>query len=176
MRTFLSLLAVLSVGSALRAEIGSPLYDDRVYGPTTRTYEGVGARGGAEAPAMRRTLDQLEATRDALAEAARENAMLRSEVAEARAEIDRIRFAPPAPAPAPSAAPGAVAGFSPGAWGTPEERSYTVKVGDTLGGIAQRELGSRARWPEIRQMNRDQIRDANVITPGQVLRLPPSSH
>lgn len=171
MRSCFALLAVLCAGSALRAEIGSPLYDDRVYGPTARTYEGVGARGGEDAAAMHRTLEQLEATRDALAEAARENALLRREVEEARSEIDRIRFAPP-PAPSP-------AGAATGSWGVlggaPEERSYTVKRGDTLGGIAQRELGSRARWPEIHRMNREQVRDANVISPGQVLRLPPSS-
>lgn len=50
------------------------------------------------------------------------------------------------------------------------QRTYTVKQGDTLSRIAQRELGNASRWPEISNING--IRDPNRIFPGQVLRLP----
>ncbi len=53
---------------------------------------------------------------------------------------------------------------------------YTVKKGDTLSSIAQNELGSWKRWPEIAEKNRDVIGSTNThwIYPGQVLTLPPS--
>lgn len=46
----------------------------------------------------------------------------------------------------------------------------TVQSGDTLSIIAQRELGSAARYPEIADLN--SIQDPNVIYPGQVLNIP----
>ena len=51
-------------------------------------------------------------------------------------------------------------------------RSYTVQRGDTLSGIAERELGDANRWPEIFVLNRRVIRDPDQIFPGQVLTLP----
>jgi nucleoid-associated protein YgaU len=50
--------------------------------------------------------------------------------------------------------------------------SYTVRSGDTLSGIAQRQLGDADRWPEIFALNRGVIRDPGRISPGQVLVLP----
>ena len=53
--------------------------------------------------------------------------------------------------------------------------SYVVKVGDTLSGIAKRELGSSSRWPEIYRIsaNRTTIgRDPGLIRPGQRLVMP----
>lgn len=52
----------------------------------------------------------------------------------------------------------------------PTGRTYTVKRGDTLSRIAQRQLGSYKRYTEIARLNG--IRDPNRIRPGQVLRLP----
>ncbi len=49
---------------------------------------------------------------------------------------------------------------------------YTVKEGDTLGTIAQQELGSGARWNEIYEANKDTIKDPNLIYVGQKLTIP----
>lgn len=51
-------------------------------------------------------------------------------------------------------------------------RTYTVAKGDSLWRIAKRELGDGRRYTEIYELNRDIIRNANLIYPGQVLRLP----
>jgi LysM repeat protein len=50
--------------------------------------------------------------------------------------------------------------------------SYAVKPGDTLSGIAQAQLGDVSRWPEIYDLNKDQIKDPNLIYPGQTFKLP----
>ena len=61
----------------------------------------------------------------------------------------------PAAAPAPSAA-----------------RTYTVKAGDTLSGIAKEHLGSAGAYMKIFELNKDQLTDPDKIKPGQVLHLP----
>ncbi|HSU35505.1 MAG TPA: LysM peptidoglycan-binding domain-containing protein [Propionibacteriaceae bacterium] len=54
-------------------------------------------------------------------------------------------------------------------------RTYTVKRGDTLTKIAQKELGDANRWQEIFLLNRAIIRDPDRISVGQVLTLPGDS-
>jgi nucleoid-associated protein YgaU len=66
--------------------------------------------------------------------------------------------APSTPAGAPS-------------WGKPR-RTYTVAAGDSLSKIAQREYGAASKWRAIYEANRDQIKDPDLIYPGQVLTLP----
>jgi nucleoid-associated protein YgaU len=51
--------------------------------------------------------------------------------------------------------------------------TYTVRKGDTLSAIAQRELGAASRWPEIAEMNA--IPNPDLIYPGQELRMPGTS-
>lgn len=53
-----------------------------------------------------------------------------------------------------------------------EEKTYTVKPGDSLSKIAKALYGDANRWKEIHQANLDQIKDPDKIFPGQVLRLP----
>lgn len=55
---------------------------------------------------------------------------------------------------------------------TPKERSYTVVKGDSLSKIAKREYGEASAWKRIFEANRDQIKDPDLIHPGQVLRIP----
>ena len=51
-------------------------------------------------------------------------------------------------------------------------RTYTVKPGDTLSGIAKDQLGDANAYMKIFEANRDQLSDPNKIKPGQVLKLP----
>ncbi|MQA27386.1 MAG: LysM peptidoglycan-binding domain-containing protein [Micromonosporaceae bacterium] len=60
-----------------------------------------------------------------------------------------------------------------------EPAVYTVRPGDTLWDIAERELGDPFRWPEIYKLNRGQpqstmgvLADPDLIHPGWELRLP----
>ena len=52
--------------------------------------------------------------------------------------------------------------------------SVKVRAGDSLWRISAREtvLGDGRRWPEIYEANRDRIRDADRIYPGQELVVP----
>jgi nucleoid-associated protein YgaU len=51
-------------------------------------------------------------------------------------------------------------------------KTYTVKPGDTLSGIAKEVLGNAGAYMKIFELNTDQLTDPNKIKPGQVLRLP----
>ena len=64
-----------------------------------------------------------------------------------------------AAAPAATAAPAAA-------------KTYTVKAGDTLSGIAKEHLGSAGAYMKIFELNKDQLTDPDKIKPGPVLRLP----
>jgi nucleoid-associated protein YgaU len=54
----------------------------------------------------------------------------------------------------------------------PAARTYTVKAGDSLSKIAQRELGDGTKWRAIYEANRDTVKNPDLIHPGQVLNLP----
>ena len=52
--------------------------------------------------------------------------------------------------------------------------SYTIKKGDTLSQIAKDHYGSGSQpyWKLIQEANKDEIKDANLIYPGQVIKIP----
>mgnify|MGYP001489738599 FL=1 len=49
-------------------------------------------------------------------------------------------------------------------------KTYIVQKGDSLWGIARKQLGSGARYPEIMSLNN---LSSTTIYPGQVLKIPP---
>ena len=51
-------------------------------------------------------------------------------------------------------------------------QSYTVEKGDSLSKIAKRVYGKASYWRQIYEANRDNIKDPDLIYPGQVIRLP----
>jgi nucleoid-associated protein YgaU len=51
-------------------------------------------------------------------------------------------------------------------------KTYTVKAGDTLSGIAKSQLGNANAYMKIFEANKDQLSDPDKIKPGQVLKLP----
>lgn len=51
-------------------------------------------------------------------------------------------------------------------------KTYTVKSGDSLWKIAQSCLGKGGRYMEIANLNKDKVKNPNLIYPGQVLTLP----
>ena len=51
-------------------------------------------------------------------------------------------------------------------------KTYTVKAGDTLSGIAKTHLGDANAYMKIFEANKDQLSDPDKIKPGQVLKLP----
>ena len=70
--------------------------------------------------------------------------------------------AAPEPAPEPEPEP------------EPESTTWTVETGDNLWGIAGQEevYNVPEKWPLIYKANLDQIEDADLIYPGQVLTIP----
>ena len=54
----------------------------------------------------------------------------------------------------------------------PSEKTYTVKKGDCLWRIAKMQLDSGADYKKIYELNKDKIKNPNLIYPGQKLVLP----
>ena len=54
----------------------------------------------------------------------------------------------------------------------PQKKTYTVKKGDCLWNIAKKYLGNGAKYTEIYNLNKDKIKNPNLIYVGQVLTLP----
>jgi nucleoid-associated protein YgaU len=49
---------------------------------------------------------------------------------------------------------------------------YEVKSGDSLSRIAKRVYGDSGAWKQIFEANKDTVKDANKIFPGQKLKVP----
>lgn len=97
-----------------------------------------------------------------------------TEIQQLNPGVDPRRLRPGQQIKLPSAAAGAARERSKPARGGSTEvrdggRSYTVKKGDTIEGIALNVLGSRARRDELLALNPTA---RNVIRPGDVLKLP----
>ncbi|TKA94195.1 LysM peptidoglycan-binding domain-containing protein, partial [Cereibacter changlensis] len=73
------------------------------------------------------------------------------------------------PALAAPGSPGAVAEADAAAGGP---ITVTVQPGFTLWRIAEDNFGSGIRYVQVYEANRDRIRDADLIYPGQVFTLP----
>lgn len=53
-----------------------------------------------------------------------------------------------------------------------QQDTYTVQAGDSLSRIAQRRYGEASKWKAIYEANKDQIKNPDLIHPGQVLKMP----
>ena len=53
-----------------------------------------------------------------------------------------------------------------------ETEYYTIVSGDTLSKIAKKYYGNAMKYPAIFEANREVIKDANLIYPGQKIRIP----
>ena len=60
--------------------------------------------------------------------------------------------------------------------GQAQQQTYTVQSGDSLSSIAKRFLGDANAYMEIFNVNRDQLKDPDLIKPGQVLKIPQHAH
>lgn len=54
----------------------------------------------------------------------------------------------------------------------PEAIFHTVESGDSLSKIAKKYYGNAMRYPEIFEANKPMLKSADLIYPGQVLRIP----
>lgn len=54
----------------------------------------------------------------------------------------------------------------------PKAKTYTVKKGDTLWGIAKKYYGDGAKYTRIYEANKGKIKNPNLIYPGQVFTIP----
>jgi len=61
---------------------------------------------------------------------------------------------------------------APAAPAAPAGRTYTVVAGDSLSKIAKKLLGNANRWREIHELNKDLVKNPDLIHPGQVLKIP----
>jgi nucleoid-associated protein YgaU len=51
-------------------------------------------------------------------------------------------------------------------------QTYTVVKGDSLSKIAKRFYGNAGDWKKIYEANKDQIKNPDLIYPGQTFRIP----
>ena len=58
---------------------------------------------------------------------------------------------------------------------TTSTKTYTVQKGDSLSKIAKHFYGDANKWPRIHEANLDQIKNPDLIHPGQTLKIPGAS-
>lgn len=94
--------------------------------------------------------------------------VLRGEVPQAP-QVQQVQFDVPGMSAGDGATTGMVQPTEPAA---PTTRDYTVQKGDTLSTIASKKLGSKSKWKQIADANRDRLNDPHNLVPGTVIRLP----
>lgn len=57
----------------------------------------------------------------------------------------------------------------------PEVEYYTIVSGDSLSKIAKKYYGNAMDYPKLFEANREVIKDADLIYPGQKIRIPPKT-
>ncbi len=57
----------------------------------------------------------------------------------------------------------------------PEVEYYTIASGDSLSKIAKKFYGNAMDYPKLFEANREVIKDADLIYPGQKIRVPPKN-
>ena len=57
----------------------------------------------------------------------------------------------------------------------PEVEYYTIVSGDSLSTIAKKYYGNAMDFPKLFEANKEVIKDANLIYPGQKIRVPPKT-
>jgi len=57
----------------------------------------------------------------------------------------------------------------------PEVEYYTIVSGDSLSKIAKKYYGNAMDYPKLFEANREVIKNADLIYPGQKIRIPPKS-
>jgi nucleoid-associated protein YgaU len=125
------------------------------------------ARDAAENASLRESLRQTQNTG---AGVAAENARLRTALAVAGRAPAAATSQPtrPAPVAVAASAPAMPAPAAP----PPAPRTYRVASGDTLSRISSRYYGTAARWQDIYNANRDQLRSPDVLPLGVELKIP----
>lgn len=126
--------------------------------------EAAARKRAAEAKARRRAVE-AEAKRKA-AEAKARKAAEEAEALKAAEEAEALKAAEEAEALKAAEAAAAAAAAA------ETTRTYVVKKGDTLSGIAKKMYGNAGRWPDIYKANKDRIEKPSLIRPGWELRIP----
>ena len=62
--------------------------------------------------------------------------------------------------------------LAPPAGTTGQSQTYVVVAGDSLSKIAKHFYGDANKWPRIHEANREQIKNPDLIHPGQKLTIP----
>jgi nucleoid-associated protein YgaU len=75
-----------------------------------------------------------------------------------KADFSNVQSSHSSTAPAPAAAPA--------------EKIHVVEKGESLSKIAQKYYGKASLWTKIHEANKDQIKNPDLIKPGQKLRIP----
>ena len=126
--------------------------------------EAKAAEAERKAAEMKKQMEEAAKVAEAEARVAASRAKFEAEAAARKAEVEKQM--------AEEAAKIAEARAAAVAAAEAAKKTYVVKPGDSLSKIAKEQLGNASRWPEIFELNKDQIKDPNLIRVGQELQLP----